>query len=284
MARLLYTIRRLFRLWGAYARIDAGWFLRDTRLCLLNIFTDVISNLSSISGVVLVSERFGGIGGMNRAQILFMLGYALLTEGVFLLFFMMNNVGHISRRIGRGQVDHMLLQPLPIWMQLLTDGFIPASGSSMLLCGIALTAWAVAALGIAVTPLWVLSLIGLVLCSVAVALGFTYAVSAAAFHAPVAAEEVASTSYDLFTTTRMYPLGGMAPRVQTVFCTVLPVGLAAWFPAGLLLGQSPAGLPATLLVALAIGLPALAAILFKKGMRHYATTGSVRYSDRGFRR
>ncbi len=264
--------------------MDAGWFLRDTKLFLLNVLTDVVSNGAAVTGVLLLSERFGGIGGMSRGQVLFQLGYALLVEGVFMLFFMMNNVGHISRPIGRGQVDHMLLQPVPLWMQLITNGFIPASGSSMLVCGVAITAWAARSLGLAVTPLWVLALLGCLLCSAAVTLGFTYIVSAVAFWAPVAGEEVASTTVDLFFTTRMYPLGGTAPAVQTALCTVLPVGLAAWFPANLLLGQHPNHLPAALLAAMAAALTVLATLTFRKGLKHYATTGSVRYSDRGFRR
>lgn len=284
MGKFWHTIRRICRLWGAYARMDAGWFLRDTKLFLLNVLTDVVSNGAAVTGVLLLSERFGGIGGMSRGQVLFQLGYALLVEGVFMLFFMMNNVGHISRPIGRGQVDHMLLQPVPLWMQLITNGFIPASGSSMLVCGVAITAWAARSLGLAVTPLWVLALLGCLLCSAAVTLGFTYIVSAVAFWAPVAGEEVASTTVDLFFTTRMYPLGGTAPAVQTALCTVLPVGLAAWFPANLLLGQHPNHLPAALLAAMAAALTVLATLTFRKGLKHYATTGSVRYSDRGFRR
>ena len=54
-------------------------------------------------------------------------------------------------------------------------------------------------------------------------------------------------------------------------------------PANVLLGQSPVGLPAALLAAMAAGLLALATLTFKKGLKHYATTGSVRYSNRGFR-
>ncbi len=284
VAKFWKTLRRLFYLWGVYARIDAGWFLRDTKICLLNIVTDLISNVSAITGVLLLSERFGGIGGMSRPEILLMLGYSMLVEGVFLLFLMMNNVGHISRRIGRGQLDHMLLQPVPIWMQLITDGFIPVSGSSMLLCGAGITAWAVQRLALAVTPLWLAALALGVLCSVAVMLGFSYVASAVAFYAPVAGEEISTTTFDLFSTTRMYPLGGMAQGVQVALCTVLPVGMAAWFPASVLLGRAPAGLPAVLLVAAAVGFMTIATLLFKKGLKHYATTGSVRYHDRGFRR
>ena len=62
---------------------------------------------------------------------LFLLGYALLVRGVIDTFFNYN-VAFISRRIGRGQLDHMLVQPQPLWMALLTEGFAPFSGSGML--------------------------------------------------------------------------------------------------------------------------------------------------------
>ena len=283
-AKLHQVIRRLFRLWGVYARIDAGWFLRDSKYCLINIATDIIGNLSAISGVFLLSERFGGIGGMSSDQILFMLGYASLVEGVILLFFMMGNIGHISRRIGRGQLDHMLIQPLPIWMQLATEGFIPVSGNSMLLCGAGLTAYAMTRLHMAVTPAWALWLAVNIAASVAVILAVSNIVGTLAFYAPVAAEEISTTAFDLFSTTKSYPLGGLSGTAKIVLCTVLPVGLAAWFPANVLLGQRPAGFPALLLVMAALLFVILASILFRKGMKYYATSGSIRYHDRGHRR
>ena len=43
------------------------------------------------------------------------------------------NVLTISRRLGRGQLDHTLVQPQPIWLSLLTEGFMPFSGSPVLL-------------------------------------------------------------------------------------------------------------------------------------------------------
>lgn len=282
-AKFLCTFRRLLRLWAMYARMDAGWFLRDTKYCVCNILTDIIANLSAVAGVFLLSARFGGIGGMGSGQVLFMLGYASLLDGVFLLFFAMCNVGHISRVIGRGQLDHMLIQPLPLWMQLATQGFIPVSGSSMLVCGAGITAYAAARLGLAVTWPGALGFLACLACSSAVMLAVSYIAAAAAFWAPVAAEEVSTTAVGLFD-TKGYPLGGLPPAAQWGLCTVLPVGLAAWFPANALLGLAPAGMPAALLAAAALALSLLAAALFKKGLRHYAKTGSNRYLDRGHRR
>lgn len=281
--KLFSTLRRLVRLWALYARMDAGWFLRDTKYCLINIATDVISNLSAVSGVFLLSQKFGGIGGMGKDEILFMLGYSCMLDGIFLLFFMMANVGHISRRIGRGQMDHMLIQPVPLWMQLITEGLIPVSGSSMLVCGAALTAYAASRLHLAVTPLGLAALAGCLVASTAVILSVSYIAGSAAFYAPVAAEEISTTAMDLFT-VRSYPLGGLPSAARAVLCTALPVGLAAWFPAGVLLGIPADGFPAALPALAALVFTAAAVVLFKKGLDHYAKYGSNRYHDRGHRR
>lgn len=281
--KTLYAFRRIVRLWVMYARMDAGWFLRDTKYCAGIILTDIIANLTGISGVFLLSERFGGIGGMGRDQVLFMLGYSSLLDGIFLLFFSSCNVGHVSRIIGRGQLDHMLIQPMPLWMQLITMGFIPVSGSSMLLCGVGLTVYALTRLHLAVSLLWVLGFLVSLACSAAVMLAVSYIASFAAFYAPVAAEEISTTAIGLFD-IRGYPLGGLPKAAQWALCTVLPVGLAAWFPANALLGLEAAGLPAALLALAALSLSGLAATLFRKGLKHYAKTGNNRYLDRGHRR
>jgi ABC-2 type transport system permease protein len=283
VGNILKTIKRLFQLWALYARMDAGWFLRDTMYCLVNIASDVIGNLTAMAGVFLLSQRFGGIGGMSSGQVLFMLGYACMVDGVVLLFFMMCNVGNISRRIGRGQMDHMLIQPLPLWMQLATEGFIPVSGNSKLLCGAALTAYAACTLHIAATPGWLVSLTVSLVASVAVMIAFSYVASTAAFYAPVAAEEISTTAIDLFS-VKSYPLGGLPLAGKLALCTVLPVGLTAWFPANFLLGLPAAGLPSLMLVVLALLFSTAAALLFKKGMNYYAKSGSTRYNDRGHRR
>ena len=280
-------IRMLFRLYRVYGGMDLKWFLRDTRYCLLQICTDLVSTGASMAGVFVLAERFGGIGGLTQDQLLFMLGYAMLGDGVHMLFFAGYNFGQISRTIGRGQLDHNMIQPVPLWMQLLTGGFSPVSGSGSLLCGIGLTAYAVSRLELAVTPGWLLLLLASLIASALLLLACVYLVSCIAFWAPVAAEESASLVHGLFGELKRYPLGGMGVLWQAVFCTVVPVGLAGWFPSlGLLAGldhapQTPFFPALTFIAAAIFGL--LAVQLFRKGMKYYATHGSPRYTGFGHR-
>ena len=283
------NLKILFRLYRQYTKMDLLWFLRDTRYCLLQIVSDTICACCTIAGVFLLSEKFGGFGGMNQAEILFMMGFSTLVDGIYMMFFIGNNTAMISRIIGRGQLDHVMIQPVPIWAELLAQGFSPLSGSSMLICGIGLTTYAVSRLPISVTMPWLMLLLIYALSATALIISFMTLLSCAAFYAPAAAEEIAQVGKDLFTSLKTYPLGTMSHSVRRLFLTVLPVGLAAWFPSALLLkaGCGEFGLPMLLqacyLPTAAFALSLLTIYVFKKGMKYYAVNGSPRYSGFGHR-
>ena len=96
------NLKILFRLYRQYTKMDLLWFLRDTRYCLLQIFSDTVCAVCTIAGVFLLSEKFGGFGGMNQGEILFMMGFSTLVDGIYMMFFIDNNTSMISRIIGRG--------------------------------------------------------------------------------------------------------------------------------------------------------------------------------------
>lgn len=280
---MIQTIKMVFKLWGRSAKMDLLWLLRDTRYCLIQVFSDTVAALASVSAVLLLSARFNGIGRMTSDEVLFMCGYAVLADGILMALFGGSNAIYISRVIGRGQIDHMLIQPVPFWMQLLTQGFNPFSGSSKLICGLILTAAAVQRTGISVTPLWLTEMLFSLICSLAVVISAVYIVSCSAFFAPVAAEEISGVVMELFGDIKFYPLGGLSARSALAFCTVVPVGLAAWFPSSVLLGKAPAGLPITLTFIVAAILSFTAACLFRKGITHYEKSGCIRYTGFGHR-
>jgi ABC-2 type transport system permease protein len=280
---MVANMKRIFALYGISAKLDLLWFLRDTKNCVLNIMADLVSSLSTILAMFLLSQRFDSIGGMSSDHILFMLGFACLLDGLNLMFFTMNNVGYISRIIGRGQLDHKLIQPNPIWMQLLTDGFIPFSGSSTFLCGIGLIAFSSIKLNLNLNILDIGFLIFYLICSVIIIFSFSYIFSCIAFYAPVAGEEVSTAAVGLLDNLKGFPLGGIPYQLQIIFTTILPIGMTAWYPANLLLGNK-LNFTNYLLIIVTLSLLLIATILFRKGLKHYATKGSIRYADRGHRR
>ena len=188
---------------------------------------------------------------------------------------------HISRRIGRGQLDHLLVQPQPLWMGLLTEGFMPFSGCWSLLTGIGITAWAIVQLGTGFPVQWWLWFAANLLASCTVALAFSFLWGALAFWAPLAAEEISSRAVNFLYQLKAFPLDGLSGVVLTGMLSVLPVGFVAWYPCRQLLGIAAPQLWHTPLVALLLTLAAVN--VFKKGMEHYAETGSQRYIAWGHR-
>jgi ABC-2 type transport system permease protein len=277
-------IKQIFKLYGFYAKLDLAWLLRDTKYAIMAITADTISSIASVSGIFLLAMRFNGVGGMDKYEVLFMLGYVTMLTGLFQLFFSMNNVGHISRRIGRGQLSHMFIQPLPMSVQLTTEGFIPFTGSSNFACSIVIIIVALTKLGISPPLWWITSFVFNVLISISIILCQSYLFSCAAFYAPVACEEIATIVIDELGSLGNYPLSGMPKWISTPLITILPYGLLGWFPSMVLLGKSPFNLPHLYPVVVAGVLFILAYFVFKKGFNHYVKTGSNRYSSMGHRR
>ena len=279
------NFRKFLGLYVLYARMDLEFLTRDVRLSLMAIAADVLSNIAAVSAIFLLAWRFDGVGGMSRWDVLFMLGYVTCVTGLYQLFFSSSNTGHISRRIGRGQVDHMLIQPLPLTVQLATEGFMPFTGSQNLLFGIGITAWALRSMGRSINALWLLGLAGYLLVSIAIIVGLSYLFSSLAFRWQIAFEEISSTVVDDLTgVLSNYPLSGMPLFVQWTLITVVPAGLLGWFPACALLGKTPLGLPVFYPFVVAAVVWVLAAFAFRKGLRYYVKTGSNRYSSGGHRR
>ncbi|MCL2007940.1 MAG: ABC transporter permease [Treponema sp.] len=278
------TFRRLIELYALSARMDLDFLLRDSRISLMAIAADLLSNIAAVSGIFLLAWRFDGVGGMSRWDVLFMLGYVTCVNGLYQLFFSNNN-GHISRRIGRGQLDHMFIQPLPFSVQLATDGFIPFTGSQNILFGIGIILFALNGMGMSISPLWVFGMIGYLLISLSIIVGLSYLFSSLAFRRQVAFEEVATTIVDDITGVLCnYPLSGMPVAVQWTLISVIPAGLLGWFPAMALLGKMPLGLSVFYPLLVAVIIWILAAIFLKKGLMFYVKLGSNRYTPGGHRR
>ena len=278
-----FTLRRLLRLWRVQAWLDFHWVTRDLQTVLAYFGSDLVLNGAAVAAVLLLAERFNGIGAWTKPEIIFMLGYALLATALPNTVFSYN-VLYISRRIGRGQLDHLLIQPRPLWMALLTEGFAPFSDSIAILPGLGLMYWALSRLSLSISPLWVATLALNLLASATIVLSFQFLWGSLAFWAPRAAEEINSSSLLLMTQLKSFPLTGVGAVLLGGLLTVVPVGFVAWFPCRALLQIDPNHSGALITPLAASVLAAFAAVIFRKGMYHYGRSGSQRYLSLGHRR
>ncbi|MCL2813872.1 MAG: hypothetical protein FWD23_04660, partial [Oscillospiraceae bacterium] len=75
------TFKRYLGLLAIYAKMDLGALLRDTKFMVVCLISDICADISGISGIFLLAWRFGGIGGMDKYEILFMLAYLNIATG-----------------------------------------------------------------------------------------------------------------------------------------------------------------------------------------------------------
>lgn len=277
------NVRSLLRLWRLYGRMDLQWLMQDFTSVVIVAASELLQNLSSMAGVLLLAVRFGGVGGLSADEVLFMLGFYELASGLGWMLFGNYNVMHISRRIGRGQVDHMLIQPRPLWMQLATEGFMPFSGCHGMLIGLILTGIALHRLQIALTPVWFGLLVYYLVIHMALQLSQSLFYGSMAFWQPVACEEISSMFLDLNNQLGKFPLFGLPGWLTALLHTVLPIGLLAYLPALALLRDlgHPVELALPLIVAALFVTAAL--IAFRKGLKHYEVYSCNRYKEMGHR-
>lgn len=277
-------VARIVSLWRLYAAMDLLFIARGPRVFLTYYFADLVNGAAAATATFLLAQRFDGIGAWSRSQVLFLLGYALLVRLLINMFFSYN-LAHVSRRIGRGQLDHLLIQPQPLWMAFITEGFAPASGSGMLLPAALLLGAASQHLSVDASPGWWVLFFAYLFASVIVVQSFEYAWASLAFWAPRAAEEVNSHTWGLLQTLTPFPLDGLSVLALSTLVTIVPAGLVAWYPARALLGVAPIGwLEAAVPLVAAVLFAAFAYWIFTRGLHHYGYTGSSRYLDYGHRR
>lgn len=275
------TVKRYFELLWIYAKMDLASLLRDSKFIAIVMAAELVSNISSISGIFLLAWKFGGIGGMDRFEVLFMLAYGNIVMGFLNMVGGGWNALFPSRIIGRGQWEHMFIMPLPYAVQL-TVGIFPFSSSSNLLTGIVMLAIAVHNLQVVLPWWWLGMLILQLIISMVIVVSLSYLFSSLAFYAPVQCEEISSTVIYSIEHTITFPLSGMPLYVRYPLLTIFPAGLMAWFPTMILLGKTTTFenfYPAIFALLLSF----VTAYFFKKGFRHYVKKGINRYVWGGHR-
>ena len=138
--------------------------------------------------------------------------------------------------------------------------------------------------GVMVTPAWMAMLTGYIVCSCAVAVGFSYLLGCLAFWAPRAAEEISSSAMRVITGLKGFPLDGAGRLLTSSLLTIVPVGLVAWQPCAVLLNvRAPVSNPLFLPLATVV-FCVVTAVCFRMGLKEYGRTGSQRYLSLGHRR
>lgn len=276
------TLKRIWQLWMFYAKLDLVLLMNDIRLALLFLVSELMINIGSVIGLVFLAQRFNGIGTWSLSHLYILLGYSTLVLALVNTFFNYN-IALISRRIGRGQLDHVLVQPQPLWMIFITEGFAPLSGLTGLIPGVLLFAWGLSGLQLELTIGWWAILLLNMFASATIMMSFSYIWGSLAFVAPRSSEEISSSVSRLLDQLKVFPLDGLGGMLLGSLLTIAPVGFVAWYPVQALLGLNTSIWSIWITPLAALLMLAIALFCFMKGLHYYAFTGSQRYSALGHR-
>ncbi len=241
----------------------------------MGAFSQLIYVLLSAAFVDAFMRPGETLQGWSFWQIIFLFGFTDLSFGLSAVFLFRIFLSFESEYIIHGKLDQLLVQPIPILYGLILRN-IDLNHSAVILKGVGLIGLSANMLGLAWTGTGVASLGVLAVCGAVIYSGVYLAIVSLGFWfrrraslAPV----LLSLNYLI-----QYPVSIYPGPIQVLLTFVLPIGLATFYPARIVLDiAAPAAIATVhfwLLPPLALLIVAVGATVFHLGLRSYASSGT----------
>lgn len=233
----------------------------------INVASVLILAMGVINIEIIFSQTTA-LGGWEKSQVLWNLGYFYLVRAIFNTFFI--NTLDIGYWIRTGRLDLYIIRPLNTFFQLLSTGRynteLPFDEYAM---GIGLLFFARDALERPFSfPLFFIFLV----LSVAVYFALRFIVSTTAFWS-VKSHALRDAVWQ-FEKMAEYPMVIYQNFMRFFITFVVPFAFVCYLPASALLGKRMWPTVLTLQTGIVAGLVAISFLLWRWGMRNYQSTGS----------
>jgi ABC-2 type transport system permease protein len=264
---------------GLYRRL-IGVQMRGQLQYRVSFLMDVVATgLSVLIGfltIALVLERFDEVGGWILPEVAFLYGTVEVAFGLMDMIFSGFDPDTFGGLVQRGGLDQLLLRPVNIVVQVLGSRFL-LRRLGRVAQGVAVLAYALAALEVQWTPLKVL-LLPVMLASLVCFFGGLFAAgSALTFWTVQSVEAVNIFTYG-GSEMMSYPMHIYPAWMRRFFTFIVPAIFLNYTPALYILDKpDPLGFPpfaAFLAPAAGAGVLAAGLLFWRFGLRHYASTGT----------
>ena len=240
---------------------------------LMATASQLVMTLGDLLAVLVLMERFTGLGRWTPGEILFFFGVMQVTFA--LVEFLARGVTSFPPLVGSGRFDAMLLRPRGLLLQVVASQMDPRRLGVMIV-GFAAMAMASAQLHIAWTAGKLLLLVVSVLGSFLLLVGLFLIEATVSFFSVKSIEMINVVTYGGRTACQ-YPIDIYPGPLRTLFTWVAPFGLCMHLPVSVLLGKPLMDVP--LWAACAAPLTGAAFFLIMTGVwhigvKHYRSTGS----------
>jgi viologen exporter family transport system permease protein len=264
---------------GVYLRLAAASVRATARRPLFLAARSLAAALIvaiEVTGVALLLDRFGTIGGWRPAEVVLLFGLGFAGQGLALVFGDTLEADKVSELVRRGTFDQVLTRPVsPLgWV---VASYVDTRFVGRMLAGLGAVAWAADRAGVAWTPARVGLAALAVACTAAIIFGVLLAAAGFTFVTVQGSEALNVLMYG-GQYLASYPMQIYGSALRFLFVWLVPIGLAIYVPAlGVLGRQGPPGLPgwlAWLSAPAAAAFLAVGGLAWRGGVRHYVGTGS----------
>ena len=258
------------RIFGAYF----AQFVKTRLAYRMDFFVDTLaitfSSAVQLSVLAVLFGKVNALEGWTFPQVLFIYGFSLLPLGLFNLI--SPNLYRFSEAyIVQGKFDRVLLRPVGTLAQVLFESF-NVSGLNEILLGTAVMIYAGMKLELALGVADVLALLVLTPTAALIYLGVFLALTSVSFwHEDRMG--LAPPVYNVIRFSR-YPLTIYGAAVRIFLTFVLPFAWVAFYPATMFIGSDEWARFAWFTPLVGLVVFGGAAIIWQRGVRNYASTGS----------
>jgi len=240
---------------------------------LMTAFGALCYEAVSLAFVGVVIHAFGTIGGWGFREVAFVYGIRSMGHAIHGLGF--GQLWDTDEVVRRGEFDRYLLRPIDPLLQLMTRRFQVTAVGDIVFASVLVTVTAIAA-PISWTVARAAYLLAATIGSALVEAAVMLAISALSFRLLVT-EPLMAVADNVYVTFGPYPLNILPRAVSYLLTFLLPLALAAYFPAAILLGRS-GGLFVPIWFAgcspvLGVVLFAAAIAFFHRQTRYYSSPG-----------
>ncbi|HWN32256.1 MAG TPA: ABC-2 family transporter protein [Pseudonocardia sp.] len=240
----------------------------------LDLLAQALGQTIELVVIVVLFGRVHTLGGFGADEVLLIFALAGIAFGLADL--VVGQLDELPRWIRTGELDVLLLRPLPVLAQLVTaDMQLRRLGRvlvGLLVLGVVLTR-----APIVWSPVTVLLLISTPLVG-AVIIGSIWVATCAVAFWVVEAREVANAFTYGSSLSTAYPVTVFAPWLRRLLTFVVPAAFVAYYPVLAILGRSdPLGRPDAMRYAaplVAVASVAVAGLIWRAAVRRYQGAGS----------
>jgi ABC-2 type transport system permease protein len=259
------------RLVGQFARASAQNELAYRANFWISLLHSLLGLATGVLGLVVLFGQVETVRGWDLPSMLALLGVYLTLSALRDLFLgpSLEALAGMDGEIWTGQFDFTLLRPVDAQFLASVRHWRPFALVDLVL-GLGVLAVAAGQLGQSLAPLHLLTFLLTLAAGVAILYAILLAFSALTLWSP---GFLFTWLFDGLFRMARYPVGLYPGWLRIVLTWVVPVGIMTTVPAQALAGTLPAGmLPGSVLLALALFLAA--SLLFRLGLRRYASASS----------